>query len=40
MSTPNIHFHDEIENISKISLYIRFLELSEEFLEDSKTSSN
>ena len=34
MSTHNIHFHD------KISLNICFLELSEEFRWDSKTSSN
>ena len=37
MSTHNIQFHDKIK---KISLNICFLELSEEFRRDSKTSSN
>ena len=35
MSTHNIRFHNK-----KISLNIFFLELLEEFREDSKTSSN
>ena len=35
MSTHNIQFHDK-----KISLNIFFLELSEEFRKDSKTSLN
>ena len=37
MSTDKIQFHDKIR---KISLDICFLELSEEFRRDSKTSSN
>ena len=37
MSTHNIQFHDKI---GKISLKFFFLELSEEFRRDSKTSSN
>ena len=37
MSTHNIQFHDKDK---KFSLNIRFLELSEEFRRDSKTSSN
>ena len=40
MSTQNIHFHDKIGKIPKMSLNICFLELSEEFSRDSKTSSN
>ena len=40
MSTYNIHFHDKIQTIPKISLNICFLELSEEFPRDSKPSSN
>ena len=36
MSTNNIQFHDKKEK----SLNICFLELSEEFRRDSKTSSN
>ena len=35
MNTQNIQFHDK-----KISLYICFLELSEELRRDSETSSN
>ena len=37
MSTHNIQFHKEIK---KASLNICFLDLSEEFRRDSKTSSN
>ena len=37
MSTHNMQFHDKIR---KFSLNICFLELSEEFRRDSKTSSN
>ena len=41
MSTRNIHFRDKIIIINpKISLYICFLELSEEFPRDSKMISN
>ena len=40
MSTLNIHFHDKIGKIAEISRNICFLELSEEFPRDSKTSSN
>ena len=40
MSTYYIHFHDIIGNNAKISFTICFLELSEEFPRDSKTSSN
>ena len=40
MSTCNIHFHDKIGKIPKISLNICFLELLEEFPRDSKTSSS
>ena len=40
MNTHNIHFHDKIRQFPKISLTICFLELSEEFPRDSKTSSN
>ena len=40
MSIHNIHFHDKIEKNPKITLNIGFLELSEEFSRDSKTSSN
>ena len=36
MSTQNIHFHDKIRTIPKTSLNICFLELSKEFLRDSK----
>ena len=37
MSTHNVQFHDEIR---KIPSNIRFLEQSEVFRRDSKTSSN
>ena len=42
MSTHSIDFHDKIGKNPKIlvSLNICFLELSEEFPRDSKTSSN
>ena len=40
MSTHNVHFHDKIRNFFKISLNIRFLEVSEPFPRDPKTSSN
>ena len=40
MSTHSIHFRDKIGKFSKISLNICFLDLSEEFSRDSKTSSN
>ena len=40
MSTHNIHFHNKIEKIPKISLNICLFELSEEFPTDSKTCSN
>ena len=40
MSTLYIYFHDKIGNFPKISLYICFLELSEESPRDPKTSSN
>ena len=40
MSTNNMHFHDKIGKIPKISLDICFLELSEEFHKGSKTGSN
>ena len=36
MSAYNIHYQDKIESFPKISLNIRFLELSEEFSRDSK----
>ena len=36
MSTHNIQFHDKLRKILKIFVF----ELSEEFLRDSKTSSN
>ena len=37
----NIHFHDKLRNkIHKMSLNICFLELSEEFPKDFKTSLN
>ena len=40
MNTHNIHFHDRIGKNPKKFLNICFLELSEEFLSNSKTSSN
>ena len=41
MDTHNIHFHDEKRKTNpKIFLNICFLELSEEFPRDLKTSSN
>ena len=40
MSTHNIHLHDKIGKDPKVSHNICFLELSEEFPRDSKTSSN
>ena len=40
MCTHTIHFHDDIGKNPKISLNICFLDLSEEFPRDSKTSSN
>ena len=39
MSTHNIHFHEKIENNSKISLNICFLELLEECHRDPKNES-
>ena len=38
MSTHNIYFHDNIGKSPKISLNICFLEMSEKFPRDSKTS--
>ena len=38
MSTHNIQFHDKLRNIPPKSLNIGFLELSEDFRSDSKTS--
>ena len=40
MSTHNIHFHNRVGKLPKISLNICFLELSEEFSRDSKMRSN
>ena len=40
MSAHNIHFHDKTGKIPEISLNVYFLELSEEFPRDSKTSTN
>ena len=40
MSTLNKHVHDKIGKNPKIPFNICFLELSEEFLRDSKMSSN
>ena len=38
VTTHNTHFHDKIKTLRKISIHICILELSEEFLRDSKTS--
>ena len=40
MSTHNIHFHDKIRKVPLKFQIFCFLELSEEFPRDSKTSSN
>ena len=40
MSKYNIDFHDKIRKFLKYPIMFFFLELSEEFNRDSKTSSN